>query len=245
MRLTILVALASVILSSCAADPAEPEAQAATAAPHDAPPTSTAVTYGDPPPPAISATAGVGVVGPAEVRVVNAGPREVRVYGLREGRRLRARDLTVRRATVMTASGPQVLVLEPREDYYVAVTPFDVTPSARFDIEVAVVGHPAPPAVVAVAGFAPLATVEVEPWVAPSVQVVAPAPPSVRVRGGVRVNAFVPSPRVVVVAPPPPSISIGFGVPSPHVVVSGGHRHHGRGHGVGHIRAHGRGHRRH
>lgn len=240
MRLTTL--LAASLSLSCAAEPAEAPAGAAGA------PTSTAVTYDSPPPPPAVAAApgGVGVVGEAEVRVVNAGPREVRFYGLRGGRRLHTRDLSVRRATVITPSGPQVLVLEPREDYYVAVTPFDVPSSARFDLEVDFVTDPAPPAVVMVSGFAPLATVEVAAFVPapPAVAVVAPAPPAVRVRGGVRVNAYLPSPRVVVVAPPPPSVTIGFGIPTASVVIGGGHHHHGVGHGH-HGRGRGRGHRRH
>lgn len=67
--------------------------------------------------------------------------------------------------------------------------------------------------------------------------IVAPAPPAVRV--GVRVNAYVPSPRVLVVAPGPPSVTIGFGIPIASVVISGGHGHHRVGHGH-----HGRGQRR-
>jgi hypothetical protein len=196
-------------------------------------------------------------MGQAEVRVVNAGPREVRFYGLREGRRLRSGDFTVRRATVMTASGPRVLVLEPRDDYYVAVTSYDIVPSARFDVEVDVVADPGPPGVVVVNGFAPRRSVEVAFW-APAPVVVAPAPPAVRVRRSVDVHVHAPAPHVRVFAPAPPSVSIGIGVPSPHVVVTGGRHHvhghghisighgHGhRGHGKGHHRGRGRGHRRH
>ena len=251
MRLTILFATS--FFRVCAADP-EPASPAASVVVAPAPP-AVVGTVDSPPPPivgtapvtaTIAAPGGVARIGQTDVRVVHAGPRELRVYGLHDGRPLRPAEMRVQRATVMTVRGPEVVVLEPREDYYVAVTPFDVDVRARCDIELDVLSDPAPPALVVVDGFAPIASVRVGGWVPapPSVAIVAPAPPSVRVRGGVRVNAFVPAPRVVVVAPRPPSISIGFGIPSATVIVRDDH-HHGNGRGLGHVRGHGRGHGRH
>lgn len=232
--LTIL--FTSSFLRVCAADPAEPVAvETVATTSYNDPPVTTAVP---------ASGGGVAVVGQAEVRVVNAGPHEVRLYGLDHGRRLRPSELRVHRATVMTESGPQVLVLEPRNDYYVAMTPFVVTPSARFDLEVGLVGDPSPPAVVVVDGFAPLASVEVA-VAEPVVRVRAPAPPAVRVGHDVRVHAFVPSPHVVVVAPRPPSISVGFGIPHATVIVEGHGHGHGHGHGIGHVIGRGHGHGRH
>jgi hypothetical protein len=267
MRLLLVLSLAT-FLRICSSDVPEappPSTTAAVVAVPPAPPVSTPVTVDSPPPalPAVAAVGtatGVGVTGSAEVRFVQSGPREVRLYGLRQGRRLRATDLRVRRAWVLLPEGPSVIVLEPREDYYVAVTPFDLPPAPRFDVEVGYVADPQPPSIVVVDGFAPRASVEVAAFVPappvvgvvapapPDVAFVAPAPPAVHVRGGVSVDAkvVVPATRVVVVPPRPPSISIGIGVPSPRVVVVGevhGDPHHGRG--VGHVRARGRGHHRH
>lgn len=262
MRLLIVLSIASFLRVCGSSEPEAPPPPTATAtATVESPPPGTApVTVDAPPPPVVGM--GAAVVGTAEVRMVQAGPREVRLYGLHSGRRLPASQLRVRRARILTAEGPRVIVLEPRDDYYVAVTPYDLPPAPRFDVEVGFIADPTPPAIVVVDGYAPRASVEVAAWVPgsagvtviapppPSVHVVAPAPPAVRVRGGVLVDAhvLVPSPPAVVVVPPrPPSISIGIGVPSPRVVVvgeaRGRDRHHGRG--VGHVIGRGRGHSRH